>query len=315
MAQRGVQLAAPVSMAESMAMIAPVTYGSAPTNPQTGFTGPFQRFAQAGRYLQYPISTVGKLFFSLSGLNYVCSGTAINRSTFVTAGHCVSNGGGVFASNFLFCPSWVPGATTPLGNAGSGCWAGLYQVTTSSWHFSGDPDFDYACVVTATTGSRFAAKMGNVTGWAGRGWNWNNMLEVSMGYPQAPPFNGNYIQANAAPQWYDVDFVAGGPASKVQGNDLTGGSSGGPWILGYANGSAGAEAPDVDGASGTDPGFFAVNGVNSHKRCSVNCSSPPTATVGVFWNEMTSPRFRSDPNDGQDSEDVFAVCFADTNNN
>jgi V8-like Glu-specific endopeptidase len=299
-------------------------FGSAPSNPRDGPYGPFQRWGQQGAYVTYPISTVGKLFFNIPANSagiapgpYVCSGTAINRSTIVTAGHCVAAGdNATFFNTWLFCPSYNAGGVNPA----VGCWSWASATTSGPWFSSGNPNYDYACIVTPTTGTVKANKMGNVTGWASRGWNWpTSMLEVSMGYPQAAPFDGKHIQVNAAPDWYSYAFGVGTGsvgASKFMANDLTGGSSGGPWILGYANGSAGAEFGDVDGNSQTDPGFFAVNGVNSHKRCATNCNSPPTTTTGIFWDEMSSPRFTSTGGaDINDSEAVFARCFANANNN
>src|SRR5579884_812213 len=55
----------------------------------------------------YPLSTVGKIFFTnSSGQNFVCSGTAIvsqNQSTVDTAGHCLywQND---WTQNVIFCP-------------------------------------------------------------------------------------------------------------------------------------------------------------------------------------------------------------------
>ena len=76
-----------------------------------------------------------------------------------------------------------------------------------------------------------------------------------FGYPQAAPFNGNRLITTASTDWYTHDFTPGGQVSKIIGSDLTGGSSGGPWILGWA----GAEFADTDGSSATDPGSNWVN--------------------------------------------------------
>jgi hypothetical protein len=46
-------------------------------------------------YTQQPTSTHGKVFFTLGGVDYVCSGTALlsgNKSVVWTAGHCVNEG-------------------------------------------------------------------------------------------------------------------------------------------------------------------------------------------------------------------------------
>ena len=72
-----------------------------------------------GPYTQYPASTHGKVFFTLNGSNFVCSGTALNssnRSVVWTAGHCLNEGPGAFATNFAF----VPASGTTAGRSGPG---------------------------------------------------------------------------------------------------------------------------------------------------------------------------------------------------
>jgi len=188
------------------------------------------------------------------------------------------------------------------------------MATSSAWFINGDPDYDYACIVTPTTGTVVANKIGNVTGWAGRAWNWSSdQPEITFGYPAASPFAGNVIMQTASTEWYNWEATPGGQVSKVIGSDLTGGASGGGWFLGWR--APGAEVADTDGNNATDPltaGPY-INGVNSHKRCVTNCNNPPSTTAGVFWQEMTSPPFLS--GGSQDSEAVFAVCLAHANNN
>lgn len=294
-------------------------HGTEPTNPRDGPYAPFQRWTWTGKYIAYPMSTVGKLFFTLPGVgNFVCSASVIGRSTLATAGHCVSNGAGTWATNVLFCPSYrAVGGGAP--HPDRGCWAGSgYMATSGGWHNNSDFDRDYACIVTANTGTVRPNKIGNITGWTGRAWNWYGVMEMAFGYPAAAPFPGYNIIAAASPDWYTHDW--GGNTNqyaKFIGNDSTGGSSGGPWWLGLRHPSL--EYADTDGNNGTDPGQPGgpyINGVNSHKRCAGGtCMSPPTTTAGVFWQEMGSSAFRSTAGDGGESEDVFALCLAHANNN
>jgi V8-like Glu-specific endopeptidase len=284
-------------------------HGTKPTNPKTGPYGPFQRWREATPITAYPKSTIGKLFFTLNGQNFVCSASVIGRSTLITAGHCNSDGSQTFATNRLFCPSF-----NGVADATRGCWSVVASFVAAPWHTAGDPDYDYSCLITATTGTKVANKIGNVTGWLGRAWNLApSQAERTFGYPANAPFTGGTLQTTASTEWYTHDFTSGGQISKVLGSDLTGGSSGGPWILGWSG--PGAETADTDASAATDPGSNWVNGVNSHKRCLVNCTTPPTTTTGLFWQEMTSPPFRSDATDTNDSEDVIALCLAHANNN
>ena len=57
------------------------------------------------------------MFFTLGGNDYVCSGTALlsgNKSVVWTAGHCVNEGPGDFATNWEFVPAYKDGSA-PLG--------------------------------------------------------------------------------------------------------------------------------------------------------------------------------------------------------
>lgn len=292
-------------------------HGAEPMNPRDGPYAPFQRWTWSGKYITYPASTIGKLFFTLPGQgNFVCSASVIGRSTLATAGHCVSDGAGGWATNMLFCPSFRRvGGGAP--HPGRGCWVGVTQTTSSAWHFNSDFDRDYACIVTAETGTVRNNRIGDTTGWTGRAWNWYGVMEMAFGYPAAPPFPGYNIITAASPDWYTHDWGNDtNQYAKFIGNDSTGGSSGGPWWLGLRH--PGLEYADTDGNNNTDPGQPGgpyINGVNSHKRCAGGtCQSPPTTTAGVFWQEMGSSAFRNTAGDGGESEDVFAVCLAHANN-
>jgi len=283
-------------------------HGTKPTNPLDGPYGPFQRFTLIGKFINYPASTIGKLFFTLNSQNFVCSASVIGTREIVTAGHCVSDGAGTFASVITFCPSFNQGGVNPQ----RGCWSRTGTVTSGSWHFSGDPDFDYAKVQLATMGTVHNNSVGNITGSMSFGWNWGNShAEMSFGYPQGAPFDGTVITQVPSAIWYEHDFTAGSQVSKVMGNDMTGGSSGGPWVLNWSH--VNAERPDTDGSDATDPkplGVPFVVGVNSHKRCVTSCQVPPTTTNGLFWQEMTSPPSIASGASAEDWFDILTFVFS-----
>lgn len=282
----------------------PASFGSAPTNPKSGPYGPFQRFAMHGKYAIWPRSIHGKLFFTLGGADYVCSATVAGKSIIITAGHCMSSGDGMLLSKALFCPGYTNGAQNPF----MGCYAGWQDgFVPNKWHLENDQDYDYACLVMPNTGTVVLDKVGIATkGWAGWAVNFIDVPVMTFGYPQASPFNGREVQQTASVQWYQVDFVSGNQVSNVIGSDLTGGASGGGWFLSWH--APGNEMPDTDGSYATDPasaglaGPF-ITGVNSHKRCRINCSTPPSDTAGLFWQEMTSPPFL----DGTAADDFKSI--------
>lgn len=285
------------------------TYGSAPTNPKDGPYGPFQRWTMQGRYETWPRSVHGKLFFSLGGSDSECSATVIGRNVIATAGHCVSDGSGTWATNFLFCPGYSQSGPMP----GTGCWGVRDGTTSTAFLQSDDEDYDYACLITNTTGDQFNGPIGDRTGWTGVAYNRATFQPiVQFGYPGDAPFDGKTIQQVVSVEWYELDRTPGGQKSKYIGSDLTGGSSGGGWFLSWRHPST--EYPDTDGSTVTDPAGAQngpyLNGVNSHTRCASNCGNPPTTTSGEFWQEMGSPQFLNSTTDNQDASDIFGYCFA-----
>ena len=54
-----------------------------------------------------------------------------------------------------------------------------------------------------------------------------------MGYPQGAPFAGGKMIMSASQYGYDDDWAPDAVLSVAMGSNLTGGSSGGPWIISY----------------------------------------------------------------------------------
>lgn len=70
----------------------------------TDFVGP-------GYVSQFPYTAIGKVYFTMAGVDYTCSGAAIGEHAVWTAGHCLSNGNATFHSNWIFVPAYDSGAT------------------------------------------------------------------------------------------------------------------------------------------------------------------------------------------------------------
>ena len=291
-------------------------FNQAPSNPiDYANYGKYQRYTMMRNYLVYPSSVLGKLFFSdSSGGNFVCSATVVNRNTIITAGHCVADGGAsTFYNNFLFCPSYYRASGSGGPHPSRGCWSYATAATSTAWYADGSLDRDYACLVMSTTGTLVADNIGDVTGWAGMAYNFGaDELVSATGYPAASPFRGYHIITTFAPEWYTSNRATADTAvSKYIGNDMTGGSSGGGWLLDWEHRVFRYDA--VDTTNTTDPhqnagGGPYVHGINSHKRCMTACTTPPTATQGVFTNEMGSPMFEMNSGDEGDVESVYQWC-------
>jgi hypothetical protein len=220
---------------------------------------------------------------------------------------------------------FIPLTPWTRGQWHSGSRVGLrgehHSVYNSGFHTASAIDRDIACIVTAKTGTVQKRPVGEVTGWTGRIWNLpTRMPTFALGYPAGDPFPGYQLIVSASSEWYVVNLSLGdGQVSKYIGNDMTGGSSGGPWWVSMRGTSNTfdpstsreyPEYPDVDGSNITDPfqeakeGPF-LNGINSHSRCTLE--GCPTGSI--FLSEMGSPQFRNTESDEGESEDVFQACF------
>ncbi|UYQ76179.1 hypothetical protein OF385_08885 [Glutamicibacter sp. JL.03c] len=171
-----------------------------------------------------PVSHIGKVFFTLGGQDYVCSGNAVvsaNESTVSTAGHCLNEGPGAFATRWVFVPAYEN------GSAPYGSFAATELVTTSQWSNDGDITYDTGfAVVSNSSGSTLT----DTVGASGVAFNQpRGEYYTAYGYPAASPFNGETLQSCAGSA---SDDPFGQTQSQGISCNMTGGSSGGPWFLG-----------------------------------------------------------------------------------
>jgi hypothetical protein len=225
---------------------------------------------------RYPLNTNGKVFFTQNGGNYVCSGTSTtsgvggNRRLAWTAGHCVHAGNGSSASwstNVLFCPSYANGA------AAVGCWSGINVWTTSSWYNSGNLKYDHGVIITSDTSTTGRGRLGDTIGTQGIAWNASYLQSFwEFGYPAAAPYNGAwlYLTTSSTGVADDPNSAWSGPYTIGVGSDMTGGSSGGGWIIGGA--------------------FGYLNSVNSYKYTS---PAMPLAMYGPYFDSATGSLWES----------------------
>lgn len=209
-----------------------------------------------------PVSHIGKVFFTMGGGNYVCSGNSVvanNRNTVSTAGHCINEGPGAFATNFIFVPAYLDGAA-PYGK-----WAAKGLYTPTQWSSAGDMQYDTGfAVVSQLNGQNLA----DVVGASGVQFNADRGLAYkSYGYPAAAPFDGASLVSCTGPASNDPYS----PQFQTQGIpcDMTGGSSGGPWFIG--TGSSGYQ-----------------NSVNSY-----GYGSRSQAMYGPYWGSVIQQAYSS----------------------
>jgi hypothetical protein len=215
-----------------------------------------------GAYNQNPNRQIGWLFFDRDpgiGVDWThCSATAINsenKSFVLTAGHCVYNpdpdgnglvdGGGYYYQNFQFCPGYEFGCKL-------GVWTYRLANTTPSWHYGSganhayDWSDDMGVVLMKPSASGYLV---NVVGGQGITFNQGTGLyRTAFGYPVTDPrwpqysYSGEDLIYCQGTDWYDGYGHMAIPCT------VTGGASGGPWII----------------SPGSNWMGF-VNSVNSHK--------------------------------------------------
>jgi V8-like Glu-specific endopeptidase len=243
--------------AESSTSTATLSSGPVATTSAT------QNGAWTGSLSTNPNRQIGKLYFDTQpGVgerwNH-CTATVVtadNKSTLVTAGHCVYNpdpdknglveSNGYWFENFVFCPGYEYGCKL-------GQWRYRQVATTSRWFYgtSGRYDIRDDVAVVLLNRNTSSQLVQNVTGSQGIAFNRSTGLtRHSFGYPGADTrwpaysYNGeDLIYARGVDTW-DTAI----PGTMWMNNTMTGGASGGPWLI------------DVGSAW-----LGVVNSVNSHK--------------------------------------------------
>jgi len=252
-----------------------------PANVQPDFTYefPFSNY-QPPVQNAYPYATVGKLFFvippgaSEPAGDYVCSGSVTaNKYTVLTARHCMYDvNTGIWYNSWVFDPAYNSGPNPTYGNS----WTPRQLET---WVTGSTYDYDIGFMQmndmsgTGCNGSDGTNPIGYYTGYLGYTYNGSYAQRQwsIFGFPQASPFAGNHL--------YQDDAATGtlnpfGTTNIVEaGNPQTGGTSGGPWVIGLIPKNSADPAPSNNTIKG---GNFA-NGVNSFQWTS---PSQPLAING-----------------------------------
>ncbi|WP_347469592.1 trypsin-like serine peptidase [Burkholderia stagnalis] len=224
--QRPVQLVAPIDLSQTG--VQPQEFG---TSNQPYTTSQVNAYGNNTQYY-YPFRAAGKLFFNIGSATYLCSASLIKPGVVVTAAHCVANfGQRQFYSNWVFVPAYSN------GSAPYGTWYGASATVMTSYYDGSDPcavagvicQDDIAVIVLSPQGGSYA---GNSAGWYGYGWNGYSYnpsgfaLIDQLGYPVALD-SGVYMERNES-----QGFVSASNSNNtIIGSLMTGGSSGGPWLV------------------------------------------------------------------------------------
>ncbi|SEF01940.1 hypothetical protein SAMN05428954_5294 [Streptomyces sp. 2112.3] len=164
--------------------------------------------------------TTGRVFFTYQGRTAACSGDAVtsgNKSTVLTAGHCVKLGG-VWHTDWIFVPGYHD------GEAPYGKWAAAKTLSTPQWTANEDINYDVGAAVVAPLDGK---KLTDVVG--GQGLSFNSGYSKAMyafGFPAAAPYDGSKLIYCSGTAFKDPLFSG----DHGLACNMTGGSSGGPWF-------------------------------------------------------------------------------------
>jgi V8-like Glu-specific endopeptidase len=166
------------------------------------------------------VRTTGRVFFTIGGTGFACSGSSVrakNKNLVQTAGHCVNKGPGAYATNVVFVPGYKD------GQAPYGRWAAAKLGTTTEWRTLGDLTYDVGYIKVKAKKKSLA----DTVGAQGIAFNLPRGGSVDVfGYPAEAQYDGRRLATCRGA------VVQDRRGSGDQGIDcnLTGGTSGGPWI-------------------------------------------------------------------------------------
>jgi hypothetical protein len=234
----------------------------------------------------------GKVFFTMSGVNYVCSGTIVNdggladRSIVLTAGHCaydesVNNSDNGFASNWMFVPRYDATPTVNCFTSATSCWTAAELVVHVGWATAGGFNdtavrYDWAFAVIAPKGgTALDASFGSFPIAASASYAANTQV-YAFGYPAAQKYKGRDLTYCAGPVGFDPRMSN---ATYRLTCNMTGGSSGGGWLVGFSQ----------DGNAGT------LGSVNSYGYSDVTAMHGPkfNGDTSDTWNAARTAAFNA----------------------
>ncbi|WP_139559002.1 trypsin-like serine peptidase [Methylotetracoccus oryzae] len=191
-----------------------------------------------------PYRSVGKLYFSVPGQgDFQCSASVIKNRLIVTAAHCLYTDGIGWHTNWAFIPGF-DGTKAPPANRPYGTWNWSHATIPTAWVTSAgalpnNEDFGLLELVDqATPPSAVTRTVGATVGKLNVEIGHLSDTHVTMlGYPCN--FDSCAIMQRNDAGDHRGSGVAGSTAYEY-GSDMTGGSSGGPWVENFGDPAAAA---------------------------------------------------------------------------
>jgi V8-like Glu-specific endopeptidase len=160
-----------------------------------------------------------------------CSGTAVaagDESLVFTAGHCVFDGGHWWSRHWVFVPAYR------YGERPFGTFVARWLGATPGW-YEGE-NFNYDVGVAVVSRNERGQTLNAAVGGDAIAWGLPPGQDFSVyGYPVARPFNGStlHVCPNTPYLGHDLAaFFTPGPPELAVRCQISGGSSGGGWLIG-----------------------------------------------------------------------------------
>jgi V8-like Glu-specific endopeptidase len=211
-------------------------------NPTPESSAP-QMAAPVNDPTQYPWRTVGKLYFTAGGVNYVGTAYSIYTNTLLTAAHNIYLNG-QWSTNFYFVPALLSNGQQPYGY-----WTYSGYVVLQDWiNIEQSAAYDVG-IIWLNSGGRTNQPIGGVVGYLGLTFNRTVPRDwFDTGYPGAE--QQMYTDQGQYTRSYDNGLTVG----KV--GNLASGVSGGPWLLyGDINTSNGIHSESLTATEKLSPYF------------------------------------------------------------
>jgi hypothetical protein len=190
------------------------------------------------------LARTGKVVFTMDGGDWICSGTVVDDggragySMVLTAGHCaIDETNGTFATNWMFIPAFDTAPTYTCAASAYGCWTAVGLAVHNLFATAGSFNNqalanDWALAIVGPGGKSGTDQLDDSVGSYPIGFSGvakGNSL-YAFGYPAAGKYHGSdlvYCAGAIVEDRRAANLTWGMPC------DMTGGSSGGPWLSGF----------------------------------------------------------------------------------